>query len=71
MGQWFMGRSDRFFDHPHELRPERWLDDELDTKGPAGLKADEILRPFSLGPRNCIGKLYVPSLVAPALLNTI
>lgn len=23
----------------------------------AGLAVDEILRPFSLGPRNCIGKL--------------
>jgi cytochrome P450 len=53
-----MGRSDRLFDRPEEFRPERWLD-ELDTKGPAGLRADEILKPFSLGPRNCIGKQQV------------
>ncbi|KIW69909.1 hypothetical protein PV04_02226 [Phialophora macrospora] len=55
MGQWHMGRSDRFFDSPMEFRPERWLD-ELGTEGPAGLRNDEILKPFSLGPRNCIGK---------------
>ena len=51
-----MGRSERFFDNPKEFRPERWLD-EIDTKGAAGLMSDDILRPFSLGPRNCIGKL--------------
>ncbi|KIW30806.1 uncharacterized protein PV07_02506 [Cladophialophora immunda] len=55
MGQWHMGRSGRFFDNPKEFRPERWLD-ELGDKGPSGLQADEILKPFSLGPRNCIGK---------------
>ena len=56
MGQWYMGRSGRFFQDPKEFRPERWLD-EIDAKGPAGLTADDVLRPFSLGPRNCIGKL--------------
>ncbi|EXJ66579.1 uncharacterized protein A1O5_10249 [Cladophialophora psammophila CBS 110553] len=55
MGQWHMGRSGRFFDNPREFRPERWLD-EMGDKGPSGLQADEILKPFSLGPRNCIGK---------------
>ena len=56
MGQWYMGRSDKFFDNPQEFRPERWLE-EADTKGPAGLTSDEVLKPFSLGPRNCLGKL--------------
>jgi cytochrome P450 len=51
-----MGRSERFFDNSKEFRPERWLD-EIGTKGPAGLTSDDVLRPFSLGPRNCIGKL--------------
>ncbi|OAG41721.1 hypothetical protein AYO21_03956 [Fonsecaea monophora] len=55
MGQWHMGRSGRLFDNPKEFRPERWLE-ELGDKGPSGLQADEILKPFSLGPRNCIGK---------------
>ncbi|ETI27159.1 hypothetical protein G647_09841 [Cladophialophora carrionii CBS 160.54] len=57
-GQWHMGRSGRLFDNPKEFRPERWLD-ELDIKGPANLRPDEILKPFSLGPRNCIGKQQV------------
>ena len=57
MGQWYMGRSERFFDDPKEFRPERWLPEEADTRGPAGLTADEVLKPFSLGPRNCLGKL--------------
>lgn len=58
MAQFHMGRSERFFESAKEFRPERWLD-ELETKGPFGLQADEILRPFSMGPRNCIGKQYV------------
>lgn len=56
MGQWYMGRSERFFDNPKEFRPERWLD-EIDTKSPAGLTPDDVLKPFSMGPRNCVGKL--------------
>lgn len=58
MGQWYMGRSERLFENPKEFRPERWLESESDIKGPAGLTVDEVLKPFSLGPRNCIGKLY-------------
>ncbi|USW47667.1 Putative cytochrome P450 [Septoria linicola] len=44
-------RSEANFKHAHEFRPERWLgdpeykDDRLDS-----------LEPFSVGPRNCIGK---------------
>ncbi|KAK4494178.1 hypothetical protein PRZ48_014476 [Zasmidium cellare] len=55
MGQWYMGRSERLFDKPKEFRPERWLDHEA-SKVP-GRQVDEVLKPFSLGPRNCIGKL--------------
>lgn len=51
-----MGRSERFFDNPKEFRPERWID-ELDKRGPSGLTPDNVLKPFSLGPRNCVGKL--------------
>ncbi|KAK5076852.1 hypothetical protein LTR64_005669 [Lithohypha guttulata] len=57
MGQWFMGRSERFFHRAKEFRPERWLGPEVKEEGPYGLSTDEVLRPFSLGPRNCIGKL--------------
>lgn len=53
-----MGRSDRFFENPLEFKPERWLDARR-AGGPEGFAVDEVLRPFSLGPRNCIGKLYV------------
>ncbi|KAK5936875.1 hypothetical protein PMZ80_010813 [Knufia obscura] len=55
MGQWYMGRSERFFDEPKEFKPERWLDSS--TEQVSGMSSDEILRPFSLGPRNCVGKL--------------
>lgn len=50
-----MGRSSRFFDSPKEFRPERWLDSE--GKEAAHSPINDILRPFSLGPRNCLGKL--------------
>lgn len=33
------------------------MEAESAKTGPAGLTVDEILKPFSLGPRNCIGKL--------------
>lgn len=55
MGQWYMGRSEKFFDEPREFRPERWLD--LKHEGSEDRAVDQTLRPFSLGPRNCIGKL--------------
>lgn len=59
MGQWYMGRSEKFFENAKEFRPERWQEAESNVPGPAGLTAEEVLKPFSLGPRNCIGKLYV------------
>ncbi|KAF2164936.1 hypothetical protein M409DRAFT_24837 [Zasmidium cellare ATCC 36951] len=55
MGQWYMGRSERLFDNPQEFRPERWLAHE--TSSVSGRQVDEVLKPFSMGPRNCIGKL--------------
>ena len=39
------------------FRPERWLEPEVQVAGPNDLLTDQVLRPFSLGPRNCIGKL--------------
>jgi cytochrome P450 len=58
MGQWYMGRSATHFDNPREFVPERWMQPDADaTQSGSGLRTDEILRPFSLGPRNCIGKI--------------
>lgn len=45
-------RNEEFFRKPHEFHPERWLgdpefkDDKLDA-----------MEPFSVGPRNCLGKV--------------
>ena len=55
MGQWFMGRSELFFNSPLEFRPERWLDSH--SKDPSGRPIEDVLKPFSMGPRNCLGKL--------------
>lgn len=55
MGQWFMGRSERFFDNAREFRPERWVNSEVQKS--SGRRVDDILKPFSMGPRNCVGKL--------------
>ena len=57
MAQWHMGRSERFFDNPMEFRPERWL--LSDSQGPAHESVKDVLSPFSLGPRNCLGKMLV------------
>jgi cytochrome P450 len=58
MGQWYMGRSATHFDNPKEFVPERWMESDADaTQSGSGMRAEEILRPFSLGPRNCIGKI--------------
>ncbi|EME41126.1 hypothetical protein DOTSEDRAFT_82343 [Dothistroma septosporum NZE10] len=55
MGQFFMGRSGQFFDDPREFRPERWLEGN-EVQKVSGMRVNEILKPFSMGPRNCIGK---------------
>ncbi|POS70591.1 cytochrome P450 monooxygenase [Diaporthe helianthi] len=39
------------FKDPHEFRPERWLNAD-----PATMDALTLSRPFSYGPRDCIGK---------------
>ncbi|KPI34338.1 Isotrichodermin C-15 hydroxylase [Cyphellophora attinorum] len=76
MAQWYLGGSERFFDNPKEFRPERWLSesDEGGLRGGAHHvegtdrhMMDEVLKPFSLGPRNCIGKLLA---IAEARLVT-
>ncbi|KPI40469.1 Versicolorin B desaturase [Cyphellophora attinorum] len=41
-------RDPKIFPNPLKFTPERWLDASADMRA--------MLRPFSLGPRNCIGK---------------
>jgi cytochrome P450 len=45
-------RNEEFFRKPYEFHPERWLRD-------AEFKDDRLdaLEPFSVGPRNCLGKV--------------
>lgn len=59
MGQWYMGRAKELFDEPNEFKPERWLNSDLQKA--SNRHVDEILKPFALGPRDCIGKLCVLS----------
>ena len=44
-------RNEDFFRKPYEFHPERWLDDPE-------FKDDKLdaMEPFSVGPRNCVGK---------------
>lgn len=51
--QWAMYHSTRNFSDPFAYRPERFL--AAPPTGPAGDNLD-ALQPFSMGPRNCIGK---------------
>ncbi|KAF1922345.1 cytochrome P450, partial [Didymella exigua CBS 183.55] len=51
-----MVRNERYFARPHEFLPERWLPKEhrfYDDQFSADRK--EVSKPFSLGPRQCIG----------------
>jgi cytochrome P450 len=47
---WCASHSADNFKNPDEFIPERWLDDEYKTDNKLAS------RPFSLGPRGCIGK---------------
>ncbi|KAK7990404.1 cytochrome P450 [Apiospora arundinis] len=50
--QWTLHHNPAYFHKPDEFRPERWLggDEEFKNDSLAGVT------PFSVGPRNCIGK---------------
>lgn len=50
MCQWVTHRDARFFDHPHEFRPERWATDA------AKRIPQHAYYPFGGGPRACIGR---------------
>jgi cytochrome P450 len=42
------------FRAPNDYIPERWISSEYDSDHKS------VLQPFSVGPRNCLGKKYVP-----------
>lgn len=48
--------SARNFTKPEEFRPERFLGDPEFSNDSL-----DVVQPFSVGPRNCIGRKYVPS----------
>jgi len=65
--QWAINHSETYWKDPWAFRPERFLAASSDEAHEAGNTLD-ALQPFSLGPRNCIGRKYVnafsPSLPA-------
>lgn len=50
VSQWSLYHDDNVFSKPFEFHPERWL-------GDPAFKNDrfEALKPFHIGPRNCLG----------------
>ena len=55
INQWAANQSTLNFTLPNEFVPERWLGDPR-------FKDDHIdaFQPYSVGPRNCIGKKFEP-----------
>lgn len=49
--QWAAHQSELNFSQPQEFIPERWLNDERFASD-----MRDVVNPFSVGPRNCIGK---------------
>ncbi|KAI8633029.1 putative cytochrome P450 monooxygenase [Xylariaceae sp. FL1651] len=49
--QWAINHDERFWTEPEKFAPERWMDDPK-------YKGDQLdaMQPFSVGPRNCIGR---------------
>ena len=56
VSQYVMGHLDSFWARPDEFHPERFLKDLEDV--PAEFRHDDhaVFQPFSVGPRNCIGR---------------
>lgn len=49
--QWATNHSSLNFEDPYVFKPERWIDESKNTRD----RLDAV-QPFSVGPRNCIGK---------------
>lgn len=50
VGNWSASHSPQNFRDPDDFVPERWIGDEYASD------SKEAMQPFSMGPRNCIGK---------------
>lgn len=66
MNLWAANRSQKNFHRPLEFVPERWMKD-----APAEFSNDArgVLKPFSIGPRDCLGKKLV-SFLFPLMLTS-
>jgi cytochrome P450 len=53
---WAMNYSSRNFTSPNEFIPERWLDQNEHQGRRFDKERHSAFQPFSVGPRNCIGK---------------
>ncbi|KAK3291128.1 cytochrome P450 [Chaetomium fimeti] len=53
---WAMSYSHRNFTKPNEFLPERWLEEDGRIRQQFDKRRHSAFQPFSVGPRNCIGK---------------
>jgi cytochrome P450 len=54
---WSINRDPDYFHRAASFEPERWLPEALDNaSSPYHHDHRQALQPFSVGPRNCIGK---------------
>ncbi|KAI1505692.1 isotrichodermin C-15 hydroxylase [Biscogniauxia marginata] len=65
---WAANRSERNFHRPEEFIPERWL-----KSCPPEFSGDDraVLKPFSTGPRDCIGKTLALAEIRVVLANIL
>lgn len=64
VNQWATYHNPKNFKRPNEFIPERWISSEFATDNKAAFQ------PFSFGPRNCLGKKYVLSLLTACVSYT-
>jgi len=55
--QWILHRDGRYFEYPHEFRPDRWIADG-DRPGIADEIPEYAYFPFGGGPRHCLGMRF-------------
>lgn len=64
--QWSINHSPDNWSDPWAFRPERFLCDGTGSNG----DALQALQPFSIGPRNCIGRKLVTAYLFPVFLES-
>jgi cytochrome P450 len=63
--QWALYHREKYFTEPNAFHPERFLGDSKFAKD-----RRDALQPFSVGPRNCLGRKYVNQVVILGSLLT-